>query len=399
MRTLPLSVLAALAALLFVGTAQAQGEDAGQALNQTVDESQSLLDQTLDGIGDAAQGLGDAAEKTGEGVGKGASAVGRFLADAAKAIGRAAQATAAFVAGAAQGAARGVAAIGLATSLSLSAAALGAGQAAAIGLTLLGAGLAGLFAVTGSAVAGAAVALGGLARDGLVGYVGLIGHLRPDAVPVAVFGTVAVTGAAASTGVGSWAGWAALKKWGWMASGGGIAGFTRIADDELLEHPLRSQIFQVIQTNPGIHASGLARQVGAGWGTITHHLEKLERGHLVATRKINNQKCFFEQGGRVSRTDMAVAGAVRGDTASDIAGYVLGHPMTSQKDMAGSLDLSPALVSFHVKKLVNLGVLDKIRHGKETLLTTSDALRRVLAAEKSPAAHVELKDESFEYTS
>jgi predicted transcriptional regulator len=56
-------------------------------------------------------------------------------------------------------------------------------------------------------------------------------------------------------------------------------------------------------------------------------------------------------------------------------------------------------VSFHVKKLVNLGVLDKVRHGKETLLTTSEALRRVLAAEQNPAVHAEIKDESFQYSS
>ena len=96
---------------------------------------------------------------------------------------------------------------------------------------------------------------------------------------------------------------------------------------------------------------------------------------------------------------MAIAGAVKGDTAGDISAFVMSHPMTSQKQMAQALDLSPALVSFHVKKLVNLGVLDKVRHGKETLLTTSDALRRVLAAEKSPVIHLEQKDESFSYTS
>jgi hypothetical protein len=44
-------------------------------------------------------------------------------------------------------------------------------------------------------------------------------------------------------------------------------------------------------------------------------------------------------------------------------------------------------------------VLDKVRHGKETLLTTSEALRRVLAAEANPVAHAELKDESFQYSS
>jgi DNA-binding MarR family transcriptional regulator len=257
-----------------------------------------------------------------------------------------------------------------------------------------------LAALAGSAVAAAAIAAGHAAAALGSLYAAFVASLRPEAMPMAAFGAVVASGGAASAGIGGWAGWSALKKWGMVAGGaGGIAGFSRIDDSELLEHPLRSQIFQVIQENPGIHASGLARQVGAGWGTITHHLEKLEKGHLVAIRKVNNQKCFFENGGSVSRQDMAIAGAVKGDTASDIASYVLSHPMTSQKEMAESLSISPALVSFHVKKLINLGVLEKVRHGKETLLTTTDSLRRVLAAERSPSAHVALKDEAFQYTS
>jgi predicted transcriptional regulator len=57
--------------------------------------------------------------------------------------------------------------------------------------------------------------------------------------------------------------------------------------------------------------------------------------------------------------------------------------MTSQKSLSSDLGISPALASFHVKKLVGLGVLDKVRSGKETLLTTTDALRRIVAGESA----------------
>ncbi|MEA3137214.1 MAG: hypothetical protein QOC71_1495 [Thermoplasmata archaeon] len=392
-----LLALALLVALAVPATAQG---DPGQAVNQTVDDSKGIVDQTLDGLGEAANGVGDAADETGKGIGRAGSAVGDALAAAARAVGKAAAATARFVGDAGVASARAISSIGLVASLGLAGGVLAAGSASGDALAGLGA-----FAGSGTVLAGALLASGigavaGVLSDGLLAYVGFVAGLRPDAMPMAVFGAVAVTGSVGSAGIGSWAGWSALKKWGLLASGGaGVAGFSRIDDSDLLEHPLRSQIFQVIQTNPGIHASGLARQVGAGWGTITHHLEKLEKGHLVAIRKVNNQKCFFENGGKVSRQDMAVIGAVKGDTAGDIASFVTSHPMTSQKQMAESLDLSPALVSFHVKKLVNLGVLDKVRHGKETLLTTSEALRRVLAAEQNPAVHAEIKDESFQYSS
>jgi len=399
MARVPRALLAAaVAALLLAGPAAAQTTPPD--LNKTVDHGQSILDQTLHGIGSAAKGVGQAAGQTGKGVGHAGSALGQAFAAAAKAVGDAAVASARFLGQATVSGGRALAAVGLLSAVGLAGAALAIGSALGGLLSGLGAlsavGVGGAVAIVGSSVAWAAGAL----ASAITGYVGFVVGLRPHGMPIVAFGAVAVTGATASAGIGSWAGWAALKKWGWVGPGlGGMAGFTRIDDSELLEHPLRAQVFQVIQENPGIHASGLARQVGVGWGTITHHLEKLEKGQLVAVRKVNNQKCFFEQGGKVSRQDMAIASAVKGDTAGTIAGYVTGHPMTSQKAMAASLGISPALVSFHVKKLVNLGVLEKVRHGKETLLTTSEALRRVLTAEASPAAHAELKDESFQFSS
>jgi len=219
-------------------------------------------------------------------------------------------------------------------------------------------------------------------------------------MPVVVFGSVTAVGAAGSAGAGGWAGFQALRKWGLLGSGLGVAGFSRINDTELLEHPLRASIFDVIKTQPGIHASQLARELDVGWGTITHHLDKLQKASLVTTRKVNNQKCFFEQGGEISRQDMAIASALKGDTASGIAQFVSTHPMTSQKQMAEALEISPALASFHVKKLVNLGVLDKFRHGKETLLTTSDGLRRIMASgDPFQAAAMQADDAGFEYSS
>ncbi len=97
---------------------------------------------------------------------------------------------------------------------------------------------------------------------------------------------------------------------------------------------------------------------------------------------------------------MAALGALKGDTASNIAAYVNSHPMTSQKGLAEALGISAALASFHVKKLVNLGVLDKVRHGKEMLLTTSEAMRRLAASEAEPALGAVLsREENLEFSS
>lgn len=355
-------------------------------LGDVVDDTTNSTKNLIDGLKGVAEGIGDAAEATGDGIADGASAVGKGIGALVRAIGTAALAS---LTGLAQG--------GAAVSTAFAAGVTSTFQ----GIAWLGAAFTTVAFVATEGVGWAlAAAWGGFATLGSL-YGGLVGSMRPEAMPVAAFASVTAVGAAGSASAGGWAGFQALRKWGLAGSGVlGAAGFSRINDADLLQHPLRGQIFDVIKTNPGIHASQLAREMDVGWGTITHHLDKLQKGKLVATRKVNNQKCFFEQGGEISRADMAIASALKGDTAAGIAGFVGSNPMTSQKTLAEALDISPALASFHVKKLVNLGVLEKFRHGKETLLTTSEGLRRVMAsADPAVSAALQSEESGFEYSS
>jgi DNA-binding MarR family transcriptional regulator len=367
-----LALLLAAALLLPLAAAQPTAE-AEQIANGTVQKSKSLVDEAVEGLSAAATGAGEAAGSAANGAGQAAAAVGRFLAAVAGAIADGVVAAGGFVAEAA--------------------AAVALGEAAAVTASVAWDGLGQTFAAladaarwAGAAVARAAVALGSLVAALATLYGGFVAGMRPRAMDPALFQALAATGAAASAGAAGYGLWGLLRRFAWLAGIPGVAGFSRIEDGEVLRHPLRSQVFQVIQASPGIHASELTRRVGTGWGTIVHHLDRLERAKLVTVRRVNNQKCYFEAGGKVSRQDMAVASAVRSDSASQIAAFVASHPMTNQKEMAAELGISPALASFHVKKLVALGVLDKVRQGKATLLTTTDALRRVLAGESAAVA-------------
>lgn len=368
-------IVALLALMLLASPVMAQGdipEDVEvEPAEVTPPNEESLLEELLEQIGDVAQAIGSAAEGASESVQKTAGALGQFFG----------QLVAGLVTGSAA-LASGMGAIGsaLASGIGTAFAAVGEGVTAAIAFLATGIGLAAAF----------------LAKA----YGSLIGSLRPDGMSQGAYLGMTAGMATVSTGAASWSGWQALRKWGVVGSGIAfpIAGFSRINDDELLDHPVRSKIFSTIQQHPGIHASQLAREVGVGWGTVSHHLDKLDRAKMVTTRKVNNQKCFFEQGGTISRQDMEAASAIKGDTAGAIAGFVHANPMTSQKDMAEALGISAALASFHVKKLTNLGVLDKMRHGKETLLTTSGSMRRLLEADADLQKAMDQRaDEALQY--
>lgn len=369
MKTLLAALLVAMATL--AATATAQAPDAQEVANETVEKGKSAIGDVLGGAEQALPGgvVGGGGNGPGGDAGSGFA---RFLQAVAEGAAAAASAT-----GKALGDAGAWMATGLASGASVGIAALGNGLAS------LGSVLSAVVAAAGQGIAATFAFLGAQLGALLALYAGFVSSMRPAGMPEPAFVAVAAAGSAGSAAAAGYGLWALVKKYAWLLSAAAPL-FSRIEDSRLLDHPLRAQVFQVIQQNPGIHASELSRKVGAGWGTIVHHLDKLEKGRLVTARRVNNQKCFFEDGGKVSRQDMAIAGAVRGDSASLITAYVTAHPMTSQKAMAEELGISPALTSFHVKKLAGLGVLDKVRRGKETLLTATQAVRRVLPAATGP---------------
>ncbi|MEA3190502.1 MAG: hypothetical protein QOD77_1084 [Thermoplasmata archaeon] len=365
MRTLAASL--ALAALLLSAVAAGQPTQSAEELaNDTVQTGNQLVDDVTGGLDGAAGPVDQVVGGKGPGLGDTVGGVGRFLQQMVL------------------GAAAGMGAAGLAVADGLSAVTLGAARLGLDGAAAMG----GLLGFSSHAAADllAATALWLAAQLGALAslYSGFVLGLRPRQMPAPAFTALAATGTAVGAATAGWGLWTLVRRFAWLAAP--VAGFSRIQDTELLDHPMRAQVFQVIQSNPGVHASELSRKVGAGWGTITHHLEKLEKGKLVTTRRVNNQKCYFEDGGKVSSQDMQVASAVRSDSAHQITQWVASHPMTSQKAMAEGLGISPALASFHVKKLVGVGVLEKVRRGKETLLTTTQAVRRIMTMDAPPVA-------------
>ena len=188
-------------------------------------------------------------------------------------------------------------------------------------------------------------------------------------------------GSAAVAGSGGWGLWAAAKKFlpGLMT----MPLFSRIEKGQLLDHPVRNQIFETIKSNPGIHISEIARVTGAGWGTTIHHLRKLRASNMVCIRDVNHQKCYFVNGGVFSPQEMVALSELKNDKAMRLALYVRDHPGVAVTELAAATSISPSLVSFHANKLVKAGLLEKRRDGKAVrLLVPESARQRILANEQ-----------------
>ena len=164
-------------------------------------------------------------------------------------------------------------------------------------------------------------------------------------------------------------------KWGLPALGL----FSRIGHDQVLEHPLRERIVQVIEAEPGIHFQELVRKLDAGRGTMEHHLRKLVDANLVSTNVSQGFTCYFPKG-KVDRHLMAAAPVLKSDGARQVLQAIQESPGRAAQDVAGVTGLTPSTVNYHLKRLVASGLVAHERRGRFILLTPTPLGTQALGA-------------------
>lgn len=338
-------------------------------------DAQDATKETLKKVGDA---LGTAGAKTGEAVSGVAGTTGKALGALGSGLGK-------FFVAVGEGLVKGLSAMGHGLGV--------AGVAIGHGVVMAAKALAHGFAAAASATADGVVGLGSAIASGFAAAFAAMGAAfaligreiataRPEQMHPALYYGAVSAGSAAAVGGSGWGLWALAKKYG-ASLLVGMPLFSRIEKGELLDHPVRNQIYETIKTNPGIHISEIARQTGAGWGTTIHHLRKLRASDMVCIRDVNHQKCYFVNGGTFSPAEMVALSELKNEKAMRLALHVRDHPGVAVTELAAAVGISPSLVSFHANKLVKAGLLEKRREGKAVRLVVPEAARaRIMANEQ-----------------
>ncbi len=150
---------------------------------------------------------------------------------------------------------------------------------------------------------------------------------------------------------------AAYWLWPVIKSAGFMGLFSRLSSDQLLEHPVRSGIFETVQAQPGIHYQGLIREVGKGRGVVEHHLRKLQQGGYVVSQSNGGHTCFFPKGIADHRI-MAAVPVLKTQGAARVLRHILGHPETTVSEVAAQLGVAKSTASHHVRRLRQAGLLE-----------------------------------------
>lgn len=142
-----------------------------------------------------------------------------------------------------------------------------------------------------------------------------------------------------------------------------LAGFTRLAPDEVLHHPRRARILEFVRGQPGVESSTVARALGLSWGPLVYHLGRLEHaGHLSVRRVGGRTALFAASAGYRGREEQLVL--LRRATLRRLHELLGAHPGVDQAAIAVLLGISQPLVSRSLRRLTAANLVRSARAGR-----------------------------------
>lgn len=145
-----------------------------------------------------------------------------------------------------------------------------------------------------------------------------------------------------------------------------------MAESELLELETRRTIYNLVLTQPGLHLREIQRRLSLHVNLVEYHLHHLLANELVARVEEGGYTRYYPTqapgtGGDIDRLtshEKRVLGLLRQPMPLRIIVYLLATGHAQHKDVCDHLGCAPSTLTYHMKKLVRLGIVEQRTAGK-----------------------------------
>jgi len=174
---------------------------------------------------------------------------------------------------------------------------------------------------------------------------------------------IMMAGAAAGAGTVGGLGYLFWKHLRWPL----VGLFSRLVRDRALDQPRRRNIMDLVQDDPGIHLSGIAKTLHLGQGHALYHLGVLQREGFVFSVATPGLRCYFSSA-KIDASKARRLALLRQEPLRRLHELVRASPGRPVAACAQALGVSGPRTSKLARTLESEGLLERRRQGRETLL-------------------------------
>ena len=158
----------------------------------------------------------------------------------------------------------------------------------------------------------------------------------------------------------------------------GILAWVTRVESKVLESPERLRILQIVYERPGVSVTEVAQRLEMTWGQLNYHLSRLSSAGLLHTVKAGRHRLVFpEKEPAEAPEDRAL---VLERTARALALLIVDNPQVTVTDLVRLSGASPRVVYYHVKKLLEAGLVTSASGIHHRGLTASARLVHLLGS-------------------
>ena len=142
---------------------------------------------------------------------------------------------------------------------------------------------------------------------------------------------------------------------------------------------MRHSLYSLISESPGLHFRELQRRSRLATGQLLYHLNWMVETALLRTTNDGEYLRFYTQV-EIGDEERRILELARQKSVRHILLHLLDSGTANPEAIVEKLSLSPSTVTFHLKKLVNEGIVEREAEGRKAFFTVRDpeAVRRIL---------------------
>lgn len=120
----------------------------------------------------------------------------------------------------------------------------------------------------------------------------------------------------------------------------------------------RSEIYQFVQENPGIHFNAIGRGLDLATGQVQYHIRRLSKSNRVQVESVCGRMHYFPP--TYSDWERSAIALLRRETSREIIILLLKDNSLEPQRIADRLDLARSTVEWHLTNLLEYGIARKV---------------------------------------
>lgn len=124
---------------------------------------------------------------------------------------------------------------------------------------------------------------------------------------------------------------------------------------EVLNLENRRAIYTLVQRNPGLNLSSIAEMLTMSVPLADYHLNYLADHDLIIIVKEEGSKRYYTKDLVITKENKKIMSLLHQETSLGIILFLLQHPRAKPREIREMIDISPALLTYYLKKLVKRG--------------------------------------------